>query len=167
MDFPFPIDCINCSDKHLKCKALSQSKGSCHHCFLNGVKCFFPAVVAVAVAAVMVSTGFGFYPFQCNCFHCTQSYQQCQSDNHCQSQCKHCTKRGLPILYKLSSQGQRNDLEALSVADGGVQSVLLALDDKPKHRGSETIVAEDKRETFFVLQRRHLETCPFTNRFRI
>ena len=34
------------------------------------------------------------------------------SPTRCQSQCSCCSKRGLPILYKLSSQGQRNDLKA-------------------------------------------------------
>jgi hypothetical protein len=38
------------------------------------VSIVFPAVVVVAVAAAMVSTGFGFYPFQRNCFHCTRSH---------------------------------------------------------------------------------------------
>jgi hypothetical protein len=115
MDFPFPVDCINCNDKQLECKVSSQSKGSCHHCLLNGVECFFPAagvVVASVAASVTVSTGVGVYPFQCNCFHCIQSHRQCQSDNRCQSKCSRCTKRRLPILYKLSSQGRRNDLNA-------------------------------------------------------
>jgi hypothetical protein len=115
MDFPFPVNCVNCNDKQLECTASSQLKGSCHHCLLNSVECFFPAeaVLAASVAAsVMVSTGVGVYPFQRICFHCTQGHQQCQSDNCCQSKCSRCTKRGLPILYKLSSQGQRNDLNA-------------------------------------------------------
>jgi hypothetical protein len=115
MDFPFPVDCINCNDKQLKYKASSQLKGSCHHCLLNGVECFFPAAAAVAAsvaASVTVSTGVGVYPFQRNCFHCTQSHRQCQSDNRSQSKCSRCTKRGLPILYKLSSQGRRNYLNA-------------------------------------------------------
>jgi len=109
MDFPFPVHCINCNYKQLECKASSQSKGSCHHCLLNGVKCFFPVVAAVAASAT-VSAGAGVFPIQRNCFHCTQSHQQCHSSNRCQSQCSRCTKRGLPIVYKLSSQGQRNDL---------------------------------------------------------
>ena len=68
-------------------------------------------------ASATVSAGVGVYPFQRNCFHCTQSHRQCKSDNRCQSQCSLCTKRGLPILYKLSSQGQRNDLKAWKSPD--------------------------------------------------
>jgi len=111
MGFPFPVNCINCNNKQLECKASSQSKGSCHHCLLNGVECFFPVAAAVAASAT-VSAGVGVFPIQCNCFHCTQSHQQCHSSNRCQSQCSRCTKHGLPILYKLSSQGRRYDLEA-------------------------------------------------------
>jgi hypothetical protein len=138
MDFPFPVDYINCNGKQLECKASSQSKGSCHHCLLNGVECFFPAAAAVAASlavSVTVSTGVGVYPFQRNCFHCTQSHRQCQSDNHCQSKCSCCTKRRLPILYKLSSQGRRNDLKAgkspavasvtNTVVDGGADAAAI------------------------------------------
>ena len=99
VNFPFPVNCINCNDKQLECKASSQSKGSCHHCLLNGVECFFPAAAAVA-ASVTVSAGVGVFPIQRNCFHCTQSHRQCHSSNRCQSQCSRCSKRGLPILYK-------------------------------------------------------------------
>ncbi len=63
-------------------------------------------------ASAKVSHGVGVYSFQRNCFHCTQSHRQCQPSNHCQSQCSRCTKRGLPILYQLLSQGRRNDLKA-------------------------------------------------------
>ena len=111
MDFPFPVNCINCNNKQLECKASSQLKGSCHHCLLNGFECFFPAVAAVAASAT-VSAGVGVFQIQRNCFHCTQSHQQCHSSNRCQSQCSRCTQHGLPILYKLSSQGRHNDLKA-------------------------------------------------------
>jgi len=106
MDFPFPVNCINCNDKQLECNASSQLKGSCHHCLINSVECFFPAAAAVAASAT-VSAGVGVYPIQRNCFHCTQSHRQCQSNNRCQSQCSRCTKCGLPILNKLSSYDQR------------------------------------------------------------
>jgi hypothetical protein len=76
MDFSFPVSCINCNDKQLKCKASSHSKGSCHHCLLNGIECFFP--VAAVAASATVSPGVGVYSFQRNCFHCTQSHRQCQ-----------------------------------------------------------------------------------------
>ena len=111
MDFPFPVSCINCNDKQLECKASSHSKGSCHHCFILGIECCFP-VGAVVAASATASHGVGVYSFQRNCFHCTQSHRQCRPSNHCHSPCSHCTKRGLPILYQLSSQGRRNDLKA-------------------------------------------------------
>ena len=107
----FPVNCINCNDKQLECKASSQSKDTYHHCLLNGVKCFFPVAVALAASVALISA-IGVFPIQCNCFHCTQSHRQCKSDNRCQSQCSCCTKRKLPILYKLSSHGGRNDLKA-------------------------------------------------------
>ncbi len=59
MDFPFPVSCIYCNEKQLKCKASSHSKGSCHHCLLNGIECFFP--VAAVVASATVSPGVGVY----------------------------------------------------------------------------------------------------------
>ena len=40
MDFPFPVNCINCNEKQLKCKVSSQSKGSCHRCLQNGIDVF-------------------------------------------------------------------------------------------------------------------------------
>ena len=110
MDFPFPVSCINCNDKQLECKASSHLKGSCHHCFINGIECYFP--VAAVAASATASHGVGVYLFQRNCFHCTKSHRQCRPSNHCHSPCSRCTKRGLPILYQLSSQGRRNDLKA-------------------------------------------------------
>jgi hypothetical protein len=144
MSVTFPVGCINCNNNLLECKASPRSKGLCHYCHLNGFECFFPAAAAVASAAEALLDPAVTYPFQRNCFHCTQSHQQCQSDEHCQLQCKRCTKRGLPILYKLSSQGRHNDMKASTVAVGGIQSVLLALDNEPIQGGSETIVTEDK-----------------------
>jgi hypothetical protein len=37
MDAPLPICCNYCHDEQLQCKACPHSKGSCHHCFLNGL----------------------------------------------------------------------------------------------------------------------------------
>ncbi len=76
MYFPFPVSCINCNEKQLKCKASSHLKGSCHHCLLNSIECFFP--VAAVAASATVSPGVGVYSFLRNCFHCTQSHRQCQ-----------------------------------------------------------------------------------------
>ncbi len=111
MDFPFPVSCINCNDKQLECKVSSHLKGSCHHCFINDIECFFPVGAAVAASAT-ASHGVDVYSLQHICFHFTQSLRQCRPSNHCHSPCSRCTKHGLPILYQLLSQGGRNDLKA-------------------------------------------------------
>ena len=57
MDFPFPVSCINCNEKQLECKASSHSKGSCHHCLLNGIECFFPVFFSCGSGGGGVSNG--------------------------------------------------------------------------------------------------------------
>ena len=48
--------------------------------------------------------------FQRNCVHCTGSHQRCVFDANSPSQCKRCIKLEMTCLFKLSSQGRRNDL---------------------------------------------------------
>jgi hypothetical protein len=72
ISIPFPVRCITCYNKHLKCKASSQPKGLCHYCYLNTLECYFPAAAAaMAAAAEALADLAATYPFQCNCFHCT------------------------------------------------------------------------------------------------
>ena len=108
MDAPFPITCTNCHDKQLKCKAHHHSKGSCYHCIVNGLQCLIPSLTIPRHGP----PGTDVFPFQCNCFHCTQSHQTCLFNANSSSQCKRCMKLEIPCLFKLSSQGCCNDLIA-------------------------------------------------------
>ncbi len=134
MDIPSPIHYINCHDKQYKYKACRHSKGSCHHCFLNGLGCLLIFTATLIIWKFSHTNNSS--PFQRNYLDCTQSHQNCWIYTHILSQCKHCTKFGLPVVFKLSSQGRCYDLKVLSVADGVVKSRLVALldlGDGPNH----------------------------------
>ncbi len=120
MDALFYIRCNYCLDKQLECKACSHSKGSYYHCFVNGLECLFlpPTILWHGSHTTDVS------PFQHNCFHCTQSHQQCRFDADSPSQCKCCIKFWLPCLFKLSFQGCCNDLKASFFANIVVNSAM-------------------------------------------
>ena len=104
MDTPFPIWCTNCHDKQLQCKASPHTKGSCHHCLVNGGHCLFPPLTTILNGSPHSDTS----PYQRNCTHCTQSHQKCNFHCGFPIQCTRCIKFDLPCLFKLSSQGCRN-----------------------------------------------------------
>jgi hypothetical protein len=105
----FPICCTNCHDKQLMCKAHPHTKGSCYHCIVNGLPCFFLPQTIIRHGSTRI---FNAFRFQRNCTHCTQSHQKCLFDTDSSLQCKRCIKLEIPCLFKLSSQGSRNDLNA-------------------------------------------------------
>ncbi len=107
MGAPLSIRCTNCNDKQLKCKAHPHTKGSCYHCMVNGLECLFPPITILGHASLWTTD---VSLFQRNCVHCTQSYQRCVFDTDSPSQCKHCIKFQVTYLFKLSSQGRRDDL---------------------------------------------------------
>ena len=109
MGAPLPICCNNCDDKELKCKAHPHTKGSCYHCIVNGLQCLFPPITFLGHASPGTTN---VSLFQRNCVHCTQSHQRCVFDTDSPTQCKRCIKLQVTCLFKLSSQGCRNDLIA-------------------------------------------------------
>jgi hypothetical protein len=104
-----PIRYTNCQDKQLMCKAHPHTKGSCYHCIINGLPCFFLPKTILRHGSTRMNNAFR---FQRNCVHCTQSHQKCLFDTDSSLQCKCCIKLEIPCLFKLSSQGSRNDLNA-------------------------------------------------------
>ena len=91
------------------CKAHPHTKGSCYHCIVNGLPCFFLPQTIIRHGSTRI---FNAFRFQRNCTHCTQSHQKCLFDTDSSLQCKRCIKLEIPCLFKLSSQGSRNDLNA-------------------------------------------------------
>ncbi len=98
MGSPLPICCTNCN-----------TKGSCYHCIIYGLQCLFPPITILGHASPRTTN---VSLFQHNCVHCTQSHQRCAFDTDSPAQCKRCIKLQVTCLFKLSSQGCRNDLIA-------------------------------------------------------
>jgi hypothetical protein len=71
----FPVRCHNCHKKSIKCKACPKSKGSCQSCFLSRLECLFPI-------SPYLHQKRDFFPFQCNCIHCTINHQRCKFDSN-------------------------------------------------------------------------------------
>jgi len=107
---PLPIGCTNCHDKQLTCEAHPHTKGLCYHCIVNGLLCLFSPNTILQHGSPRMTNAFR---FQCNCIHCTRSHQKFVFDNtDSPLQCKRCMKLESPCLFRLSSQGSCNDLNA-------------------------------------------------------
>ena len=113
MDTPFPVCCTNCHDKQLMCLAHRCTKGKCYQCIIDGLQCLFPPNILLHHGSLQSNMS----QFQRNCIHCTGSHQRCVFDANSPSQCKRCTKLQMTCLFKLSTQGRRNDLITSSSTD--------------------------------------------------
>jgi hypothetical protein len=63
-----PLQCRNRHKKNTKCNACPISKGSCQSYFLSELECLFPLPPCLHQKRE-------FFPFQCNCIHCTINHQ--------------------------------------------------------------------------------------------
>ena len=108
MTTPLPIQCLSCQKKQLNCNVASHIKGSCIQCIVDHLECLFPS------PSFLHNGSFSNAPhlFQKNCVQCTIRHRKCIFDVNNQSSCNRCIKFGLPCVFKLSSQGQRNDISA-------------------------------------------------------
>ena len=119
------IRCTNCCNKQLTCEAHPHTKGSCYHCIVNGMQCLFPPITMLGHASPRTTD---VSLFQRNCIHCTQSHQRCVGDTDSPSQCKRCIKLQLTCLFKLSSQGRRNDLIAPTDPNDATTTLIKSAD---------------------------------------
>ncbi len=139
MSITFPIGCINWNNNQVQC--IFSIERFMPLLLSKGPQMFFPLAVVVTVAVETLLDLAATYPFQRNCFNCTQNHQQCQFDDHCQSQFKCCSKLGLPVIYKLSSQGWCNNLKGNYAITGKLSSLPVLRG----RLGSDSLVADDDR----------------------